>query len=205
MAASGAVRKVFGVCQVVVYFPRLLAMLVDTLPTQPMRKHVLDVLDILKQFKWSLILKKYPWWTSCAGSGRLMIPHKAFWGVFFFSRWSCVSKTGASFKTLKPSNICHGWQAWVKVTIVVPSTAVPYTTSMRSNDSCMRPAVLPMSKPWRLRVRAVVRSPRRSRRPKTSQRPGSWGCQEGTWFAGKKVLWQLCCGGSFVLSRSCLV
>lgn len=107
MAASGAVRKVFGVCLVVVFFPRLLAMLVDTLPTQPMRKHVLDVLDILKQFKWSLILKKSPWWTSCAGSGRLMIPHKAFWWLVSVVASCCffVPAEAAFQKTVPPSKL----------------------------------------------------------------------------------------------------
>ena len=80
----------------------------------------ISLVDILRWF----------WEAHDPTQGFLVVGFGCGFLLFFCSRWSCVSKNGCLLQNFrKTSNICHGWQAWVKVTIVVPSTAVPYTTS----------------------------------------------------------------------------
>mmetsp|Transcript_73744 Transcript_73744/g.162843 ORF Transcript_73744/g.162843 Transcript_73744/m.162843 type:complete len:200 (+) Transcript_73744:305-904(+) len=78
MAASGGARRVFGACPVGESSQPLWGMRVATLLTLPMRKRALVAPGTQRLFRWSMTLRRSPWWIFCGGFGRHTIPPKAW-------------------------------------------------------------------------------------------------------------------------------
>mmetsp|Transcript_73299 Transcript_73299/g.122392 ORF Transcript_73299/g.122392 Transcript_73299/m.122392 type:complete len:204 (-) Transcript_73299:295-906(-) len=73
MAVSGAQRKVYGACLAVESFQLQWVTAPGSRRIQPTRRHVQDRLDIPRVFVSCMILRRFPLWTFCAGSGKLTI------------------------------------------------------------------------------------------------------------------------------------
>mmetsp|Transcript_51045 Transcript_51045/g.81522 ORF Transcript_51045/g.81522 Transcript_51045/m.81522 type:complete len:200 (+) Transcript_51045:326-925(+) len=78
MAASGGARRVFGACPGMGSSPPLWDMRVATLLILPMRKRALVAPGTRRRFRWSMTLRRSPWWIFCGGFGRHTIPPKAW-------------------------------------------------------------------------------------------------------------------------------